>query len=276
MAESLKRQTDSGGVMSGSMASGGEGGMNEGRAHEPLEDRIQVGRCVMLYDPSLVGNFDPRWFEPEHWSRTGALRGEAPGRGSTLFFEAEGAGYALRHYRRGGLVAAVLGDRYLNVGESRSRPFREFRVIQRLQRLGLPVAPVVAALHEPRTLWCRGDLITRRLVGVSTLAERLTRAPDSIDWSGVGATIARFHRVGLHHADLNAHNLLVDDAGQWSLIDFDRASFRDPGLWCDANLVRLRRSILKILDSLNARLDEALWATLLQSYREGRSRGGSL
>jgi 3-deoxy-D-manno-octulosonic acid kinase len=262
--------------MSGSMASGGEGGMNEGRAHEPLEDRIQVGRCVMLYDPSLVGNFDPRWFEPEHWSRTGALRGEAPGRGSTLFFEAEGAGYALRHYRRGGLVAAVLGDRYLNVGESRSRPFREFRVIQRLQRLGLPVAPVVAALHEPRTLWCRGDLITRRLVGVSTLAERLTRAPDSIDWSGVGATIARFHRVGLHHADLNAHNLLVDDAGQWSLIDFDRASFRDPGLWCDANLVRLRRSILKILDSLNARLDEALWATLLQSYREGRSRGGSL
>jgi 3-deoxy-D-manno-octulosonic acid kinase len=261
--------------MSGSMALGGEGGMNEGRAHEPLEGRILVGRCVMLYDPSLVGNFDPRWFEPEHWRQTGALRGEASGRGSTLFFEAEGGAYALRHYRRGGLVAAVLDDRYLQVGESRSRPFREFRVTQRLQRLGLPVAPVVAALHESLGLWCRGDLITRRLIGVSTLAECLARSPGSIDWFGVGATIARFHRVGLHHADLNAHNLLVDGAGRWSLIDFDRASFRDPGLWCDANLVRLRRSILKVLDSLNARLDEELWTTVLQGYREGASRSGS-
>jgi 3-deoxy-D-manno-octulosonic acid kinase len=261
--------------MSGSMASGGEGGMNEGRAHEPLENRIQAGRRVMLYDPSLVGNFDPSWFEPGHWSRIDALRGEAPGRGSTVFFESEGAAYALRHYRRGGLVAAMLGDRYLDAGESRSRPFREFRVTQRLQRLGLPVAPVVAALHDPQGLWCRGDLITRRLVGVSTLADRLVRSPGSIDWSGVGATVARFHRVGLHHADLNAHNLLVDDAGHWSLIDFDRASFREAGLWCDANLVRLRRSILKILDSLNASLDEAMWAALLQGYRETSSRGGS-
>lgn len=249
--------------------------MNEGRAHEPLEGRIQVGRCVMLYDPSLVGNFDPRWFEPDYWRQTGALRGEAPGRGSTLFFEAEDAAYALRHYRRGGLVAAMLGDRYLNGGESNSRPFREFRVTQRLQRLGLPVAPVVAALHESLGLWCRGDLITRRLVGVTTLAERLAQSPGSIDWSGVGATVARFHRVGLHHADLNAHNLLVDEAGQWSLIDFDRASFREPGLWRDANLVRLRRSILKVLDSLNVRLDEGLWTALLQGYREGASRGGS-
>ena len=249
--------------------------MNEGRTHEPLEHMIQDGRGRMLYDPSLVGNFDPRWFEPEHWSRTGALRGEAPGRGSTLFFEAEGAAYALRHYRRGGLVASVLGDRYLNSGESRSRPFREFRVTQRLQRLGLPVAPVVAAKYEPSALWCRGDLITRRLDGVRTLAECLTRSSASIDWSGVGHTVARFHRVGLHHADLNTHNLLVDDAGRWSLIDFDRASFRDPGLWCDANLVRLRRSILKVLDSLNLRLDEGQWTALLQGYREGASPGGS-
>ncbi|MFM7396476.1 MAG: 3-deoxy-D-manno-octulosonic acid kinase [Gammaproteobacteria bacterium] len=242
--------------------------MKEGRTHEPLEVRIQVGRCVMLYDPSLVGNFDEHWFDLEHWRRTGALRGEASGRGSTVFFEAEGAAFALRHYRRGGLVAAVLHDRYLNVGEAGSRSFREFRVTQRLQRLGLPVAPVAAARHSPTGLFCRGDLMTRRLMGVSTLAERLTQAPESIDWAAVGATVARFHRAGLHHADLNAHNVLVDEQGRWSLIDFDRASFRDPGLWCDANLVRLRRSLLKVSDSLNLAFDDRRWISVLEGYRD--------
>lgn len=248
--------------------------MNDDRAHEPLEDRIQVGRCVMLYDPSLAGNFDARWFDPAHWRAAAALRGEAPGRGSTLFFETGGHAYALRHYRRGGLVAAVMGDRYLDLGERRSRPFQEFRITQQLQRLGLPVAPVVAAHHESSGLTCRGDLITRRLEGVRTLAECLQTRTDSsateIDWAGVGALVARFHGVGLDHADLNAHNLLVDRAGRWSLIDFDRAQFRKPGLWRDANLVRLRRSILKICDGLGVTFDERVWHTLLEHYRVGR------
>lgn len=243
--------------------------MNEGRTHEPLEHKIQDGRCRMLYDPSLVGNFDPRWFDPEYLRQVDMLRGEARGRGNTYFFDVTGASYALRHYRRGGLAAAVMQDRYLDLGEARSRPFREFRVTQRLQRLGLPVAPVVAARYAPSGLLSRGDLITQRLPGVSTLAETLERSPDAIDWLRVGETLARFHCVGLHHADLNAHNLLLNGQGQWFLIDFDRASFREPGLWRDANLVRLRRSILKVCDSLNRDFEESCWMSMLEGYRGG-------
>ena len=121
--------------------------MVDDRSRDPPEHRLESGRCVMLYDPSLAGNFDEHWFDPEHWRAAGALRGSASGRGSTYFFEASGHEYALRHYRRGGLVARLLADRYLDRGEERSRPFREFRVIQRLQHLGLPVAPAVAARH---------------------------------------------------------------------------------------------------------------------------------
>lgn len=249
--------------------------MNEGRTHEPLEHKIQDGRCVMLYDPSLVGNFDPRWFDPEYLRHVGALRGQARGRGNTYFFDVSGTAYALRHYRRGGLAAAVMQDRYLNLGEARSRPFREFRVTQRLQRLGLPVAPVVAARYAPSGLLSRGDLITRRLSGVSTLAETLGRSPDAVDWAGLGGTLARFHRVGLHHADLNAHNLLLDERGQWFLIDFDRASFRERGLWQDANLVRLRRSILKVCDSLSRNFEESRWMAMLEGYRGSASRSES-
>jgi 3-deoxy-D-manno-octulosonic acid kinase len=252
--------------------------MKAERSRDPLESRLESGRCVMLYDPSLAGNFDERWFDPGHWSAMGAKRGEAAGRGATLFFATADREYALRHYRRGGLVAQLLGDRYLDLGEERSRPIREFRITRHLQRLGLPVAPVVAARHAPDGFFCRGDLITVRLMGTRTLAECLTSSPAAIDWPAVGATIARFHALGLCHADLNAHNLLVDTGGQWHLIDFDRASLRPPGLWCDANLVRLRRSLLKLHDREGGVLDEQTWHALLGGYRNAhptqRSGGG--
>lgn len=242
--------------------------MSDDRSRDPPESRLESASSVMLYDPSLAGNFDERWFEAAHWQRLGALRGSARGRGNTHFFDSDERSYALRHYRRGGLVARLLGDRYLDTGAERSRPLREFRVTQRLQRFGLPVAPVVAARHRAAGLFSSGDLITLRLEGVRTLAECLRDAMQTIDWTAIGATIARFHAVGLCHADLNAHNLLVDRQGRWSLIDFDRARFRERGLWQDANLVRLRRSLLKLNDQAGLTLDENLWHALLLGYRD--------
>jgi len=251
-------------------------------AHDPQERRLENERQVMLYDPSLAGNFDARWFDGDHWRVAAALRGSAPGRGSTVFFAADGREYALRHYRRGGLAARVSADRYLDTGEHRSRPIAEFRITQQLQRLGLPVAAVVAARYQPQGLTYRGDLITLRLHDVQTLAALLRAAArgepmPALDWARVGGTIARFHGAGLDHADLNAHNLLRDAQGGWHLIDFDRARFRRPGLWCDANLVRLRRSLLKVCDSADCdsprrEFDERAWSQLLAGYREERQR----
>jgi 3-deoxy-D-manno-octulosonic acid kinase len=59
------------------------------------------------------------------------------------------------------------------------------------------------------------------------------------------------------------------------LIDFDRGCLRKPGLWCDANLVRLRRSLEKVTYGLPAEhFTEADWHGLLDGYRV--SSGGSL
>jgi len=61
--------------------------------------------------------------------------------------------------------------------------------------------------------------------------------------------------------------LVLDEGGAVWLVDFDRGSLRRPGLWCDSNLVRLRRSIEKITDALPAeRFSEADWAALLNGY----------
>jgi 3-deoxy-D-manno-octulosonic acid kinase len=246
--------------------------MKNDLARDPPESRLEAERCVMLYDPSLAGNFTARWFDADYWMTAGAMRGSAPGRGSTHFFEYAGRSYALRHYRRGGLMARLSTDRYLDRGPERSRPLQEFRVTRRLQQLGLPVAPVVAARYAPSGFCYQGDLLTLRIAGATTLAALLGGAANpqlatqaaAIDWSAIGTTIARFHAVGLHHADLNAHNLLRAASGDWYLIDFDRARFREPGIWCDDSLVRLRRSLLKICDTTGVIFDEAWWHALLQ------------
>jgi hypothetical protein len=69
--------------------------------------------------------------------------------------------------------------------------------------------------------------------------------------------------------------VLLGEGDAVYLIDFDRGHLRKPGLWCDANLVRLRRSLEKVTYALAAeRFTEADWHGLLDGYRD--SSGGSL
>lgn len=237
--------------------------------------RAAIAGGVMLYDASRAGNLRPEWFEAEYWRKRGAVTGEAPGRGATLFFAENGHEYALRHYRRGGLVARVIADRYLWRGEGATRPFAEWHLTYHLAHAGLPVAPPVAARYVRHGLLYRGDLITERLPGTKSLAALLGLGSVPIlTWVEIGRCLRRFHDLGVCHADLNAHNILLDARAVVYLIDFDRATLRRPGLWRDANLVRLRRSLDKVTDSLPpGRATEADWHSLLAGYREG-SPGG--
>jgi 3-deoxy-D-manno-octulosonic acid kinase len=104
-----------------------------------------------------------------------------------------------------------------------------------------------------------------------TLAQRLCGGNVSFEtWAAIGRMLRRFHDHGVCHTDLNAHNVLLRGAGQAWLIDFDGASVRRPGIWRDANLVRLRRSLEKLNDGPAAgRFDDPQWFCLLSAYREG-------
>jgi 3-deoxy-D-manno-octulosonic acid kinase len=84
----------------------------------------------------------------------------------------------------------------------------------------------------------------------------------------VGALVARFHRAGVWHADLNAHNVLVAPAGLY-LVDFDRGRMRAPALsWRMANLQRLRRSLFKIGAAAQGEpvFDQTIWTPLMHGY----------
>jgi len=187
-----------------------------------------------------------------------------------------GRRYVLRHYRRGGLITHLSADRYVWRGAARTRPFAEWQLMYHLWHAGLPVPAPVGARYRKSGLTYTGDLITERLVDSASLAVRLAEgALPTVQWIAIGSCIRRFHDRGVQHADLNVHNVLLDEAQAVYLVDFDRGRLRKPGLWCDANLVRLRRSLEKIAFGLPPeRFTEADWHGLLDGYRV--SSGGSL
>lgn len=201
--------------------------------------------------------FTPLVFDRDALQARGWLRGTAgAGRGNADFIDYHGHPLVLREYRRGGAVRHLSRDRYVALGLSRSRPLREFRLLCELEALGLPVGRAFAALRLRSGPFERGTLITHRVAG-RTLAVRLVQTceavPDAL-LESIGRCLARFHRAGAWHADLNAHNVIVDaDDRRITLIDFDRGRLdappggtQPPPAAC-ANLSRLRRSLVRVL-----------------------------
>ncbi len=211
---------------------------------------------------------DGAFFDPATWQRRERLLGTARGRGAAVFVRGEGGDYVLRHYRRGGLPAKLSDDCYLWSGLERSRPWHEWHLLVTLQAHDLPAPRPVAVRVVQSGLCYRADIVTARIAG-QALAQILGREPlPRENWREVGACIRRFHEAGVYHADLNAHNILLDEAGRVFLVDFDRGRFRLPGDWRQSNLDRLQRSLRK-LASLDVRFafNESDWDVLIQGYR---------
>ncbi len=225
----------------------------------------------MLSDPACLGNLPPgaaeSLFDPEFWRRRGELIAVTGGRGSAWFIASGAQQWALRHFRRGGFMARLWQDGYVWAGEERVRAFAEWRLLQALWQQGLPVPQPVAARYD-RSGWCyRCDLITQRILGAKPLSSVLADAALSESWwRAVGAAVARLHRAGVDHADLNAHNILLGETV--TVIDFDRGRLRAQGAWSSRNLQRLRRSLAKISRALPPdRYTEQTWSWFLDGYR---------
>ena len=84
---------------------------------------------AILFDATVSPQVDHDWFAPDYWRGRGALRMQSGGRGGVAIISSPAGECVLRHYHRGGLVAALMRDRYLWTGADRSRGFAEFRLL---------------------------------------------------------------------------------------------------------------------------------------------------
>jgi 3-deoxy-D-manno-octulosonic acid kinase len=203
------------------------------------------GQGTIVFDPARVQQATPGLFDPAGYGAQ-ARPVQAGGRGAAWYVSGGFGEAVLRHYRRGGFAARLSRDAYLWRGERAVRSFAEFRLLAAMHAEGLPVpAPLAAACWRRGPVY-RAALLVQRIPAVRALADFLGEAADAAPWEAVGAMLARFHAAGVHHADLNAHNILVDAGGAPWLIDFDRGRRRAPGRWREGNLRRLARSLEKL------------------------------
>jgi 3-deoxy-D-manno-octulosonic acid kinase len=235
----------------------------------PFRDNRGYG--AILFDRTQVRQPDPLWFDPSHWGEAAQAVGEG-GRGGAWFIDFGEGGAFLRHYLRGGLVAKLSRDAHLWRGIGHVRSFAEFRLLRVLRDKKLPVPLPFAAWYRREGLHYRAAILMQRLPDVASLAA--LAAKQQAPWAAAGELVARFHRAGLDHADLNAHNILFDGSGQGWMIDFDRSRLRIPATaWREANLQRLQRSLRKLAGGRSVAQLDAEFAQLRAAYQKAWDRG---
>lgn len=226
------------------------------------------GASHILVRRKYHGTVTADWFSPDCWG--GKAKPVATGgRGGAWFVETPVGEAVLRQYRRGGLMARVSESSYCFTGYDRTRAFAEFRLLQALSDLGLPVPEPLAALAVRSGLMhYRAWILIRRIPGAVPLPE-VSNLDDPALWRQVGAVIRRFHNAGLNHTDLNCDNILVSSEGI-HLIDFDKCQMVPTdasAAWKAANIERLKRSVQKRCATLGETRGTQLWSALLDSYQ---------
>lgn len=225
-----------------------------------------IHRCLgsgaaMLCTAEVPGLDEAVW-QPGDYAPERIRPVSSGGRQAAWFVEGPWGHAVLRQYRRGGLVARISRDLYVWQGESKTRSFAEFGIMDMLWRAGLRVPrPLAAAYWRRGGMLYRAALLTQRLENAVPLADCMAQA----DPVRVAQSIADMHAAGVWHADLNAHNILLDPAGKAWLIDFDRA--RAGG--CDksqrqGNLMRLKRSMIKLAGTTA----EPYWQAIFVHYQQ--------
>jgi 3-deoxy-D-manno-octulosonic acid kinase len=210
-------------------------------------ERQAIDRGAILFDPRRVAAPGADLFDRAALGAESALSEQPGGRGSILYIDRDGERWVMRRYLRGGVPARFARDRYLWLGEERTRSFRELRLLAELRRRELPVPAPVAARYVRGIFTYSAELITERLAGARSLSEMLASGRmDDARWAAIGRCLRHFHDAGVQHADLNAHNIMLGEQREVWLLDFDRGRLRQPGRWHERTLDRLARSLAKI------------------------------
>lgn len=233
---------------------------------------ITTGNARILYDASVIDALETIQFESEFWANADAIVRKPPGRGSAVVIRYPGGEAVLKRYFRGGLLAKINRALYIFTGYENSRAFREYRLLERMHEMKLPVPEPVAALCERQGFFfSQMALMTRMLAATETLAEKQMLGAVSEDhWQTLGKVLSEFHNKGVYHADLNANNLLINTAGEVFLIDFDKCQLKTPNThWQNNNIQRLKRSLMKLFPA--NLFPTSGWSILLNTYQSNFS-----
>lgn len=191
------------------------------------------------------------------------------GRGTAYALTTDKGVWLVRHYRRGGALARLLGDRYLRIGSGRA--WRELRVSSEARAAGVPTPEVVVAASYKSGLFARFDIAVAWIEGGVDLAAILFgRASPDVQGSvaRAAALIETICSRGLRHVDLNLKNILITPAGAY-VLDLDRC--RMSGHTREQNASLMQRRFVRSLEKWESRTGISLPAphrrALIEAFR---------
>ncbi len=214
-------------------------------------------------------------------AQPGAQRRRGRGRVDVVAAPAPGpdgrARWAVRHYWRGGAVAApLLRDRYVATGDP--RPFRELDASHQARRRGIPTPAVVAGAVYPAGIFYRADLVTELIPDGSDLAEILFGPSPPLPevsrsaLEAAGHLVRRLEEARIHHPDLNAKNIFLGrgDGGSAHLLDLDGCRVLDARALIRSGPMRrrLERSLRKFEGRAGRPLGTDAWSALRTGFGE--------
>jgi 3-deoxy-D-manno-octulosonic acid kinase len=210
------------------------------------------------------------------WAAEAEGREHFAGRGAAYGAVLGGVRAVVRHARRGGVLASLLGDFFL--GEPRF--LNELEVSLKLSAAGVPTPALVAGVAYRAGPGYRADVATERVDG-RDLASLFfgPEPPEGPGREAVLAAVARLvrglHEAGFVHPDLQLRNVLAagsPEAPQAWLLDVDtcRRSPAHDASARRANLARFYRSWRK----WNRRQGERLTASDREAFESAYQSAG--
>ena len=229
---------------------------------------IESNNINILIDEDYMNNEDDNIFESLDFDKSPCVSVIRAGRGNVAFFEHSGKSMVQKHYLRGGLISKFIVDQYVWLNLELSRSFIEFRALEKMSQLGLPVPKPIAARVTRYWGYYTADLITEKIENTKTLGDYLQDQTFSEQVSLIiGKTIRSFHSNGYYHPDLNVENILIGEAQGVFLVDFDRWKSKKVTRRSGAkNISRLKSSIKKVRNAEGLSFPIKEWQCLLDAY----------
>jgi len=185
------------------------------------------------------------------------------GRAAVRFAHLSGIGpVVIKKYCRGGALRFLRSSVHFRAGQVRSE--REFEVLEKVRALGIPAPePVAFAWRGGR--WYRAWLVTRHIENTRTLADisRVDEARAQTVARQLVPLVEKLIANGVFHIDFHPGNVVVDEEGRLSIVDFDKARIvtgRERRRLAERYLRRWRRAVIK--HNLSEVLTEVLCSAL--------------
>jgi 3-deoxy-D-manno-octulosonic acid kinase len=234
-----------------------------------MGENTKSTRCTILHDETSIHKLESDHFDVSYWQDKPGFSRIDGGRGGSVKILIDGQVAMLRQYLRGGLIARFLTDQYLWLGKRKTRPWQEWSILKLAIEAALPVPQPLGFCVIRTGFYYRATLMTDFFEGTETLAESLFhKSLPQGSWFRLGRLLKQFQVKGFRHADLNANNILIDNQGQFFLIDFDQAlMMKVLGDWQWKPLYRLQRSLDKINRTSPLHYGDDDWQALMDGYQ---------